>query len=112
MTHIQPAFDGTELAAAAPSIARRKIDDYNAWVSEVRPVFEEIARTGQPFLCWKVAKDNDLPDPPDRDHDWGRFVATLHREGLIRLDSFGLTRDKSAVRRWRGTSAARRDGAA
>ncbi|MFI9618074.1 hypothetical protein ACIG8S_04060 [[Kitasatospora] papulosa] len=106
----QPTLDGT-VPAAAISKARRRVDDYDTWVAEVRPTFEEIAATGSPFLCWKVAKDNDLPDPPDRDHDWGRFAATLHREGLIRTDGFGLTRDKSAVRRWRGTAAARRAAA-
>lgn len=106
MTHIAPAFDGTELAAAAPAKTRRIVDDYEAWVSEVRPVFVEAAKSGRPFLCWKIACQNELPDPPDRDHDWGRFVAGLHKDGLIRTDGFGCTRDKSAVRRWRGTRAA------
>lgn len=103
MTHIAPAFDGTELAAAAPSESRRRIEDYEAWESEVRPVFVKVAKTGRPFLCWQVAKDHDLPDPPDRDHDWGRFASSLHREGVTRPAGYGLTRDKSAVRRWRGT---------
>lgn len=107
----QPALDGT-LPAAAISKARRRVDDYETWAAQIRPVFEQVAGTGQPFLCWKVAQQNDLPDPPDRDHDWGRFAAALHREGLIRTDGFGLTRDKSAVRRWRGTAAARREAAA
>ncbi|WP_369214987.1 hypothetical protein [Streptomyces flavofungini] len=103
MTHIAPAFDGTELAAAAPSKSRRRIDDYEAWVTEVRPVFVEAAKTGRPFLCWKVAEEHDLPEPPDQGHDWGRFAAGLHREGITRPAGYGLTRDKSAVRRWRGT---------
>lgn len=101
----QPALDGT-IPADAISKARRRVDDYKTWINEIRPVFEKAAATGRPFLCWKIARENDLPDPPDRDHDWGRFAATLHREGLLRTDGFGLTRDKSAVRRWRGTRGA------
>lgn len=97
MTTIQPALDGTLPAPA---------DDYHTWVNQVRPVFVEVARTGEPFLYWQIARSHGLPDPPDRDHDWGRLAAQLHREGITRVDGFGLTRDRSSVRRWRGTRAA------
>lgn len=102
MTSIQPALDGS----VPKSRTQQRIDDYDTWVELVRPTFVEVAKTGQPFLCWKVAQQHELPDPPDRDHDWGRFMASLHKDGIVRCDGFGLTRDKSGVRRWRGTRAA------
>ncbi|GAA1431718.1 hypothetical protein GCM10009601_51260 [Streptomyces thermospinosisporus] len=104
MAVIQPALDGS---IPSPAPERRRIDDYDAWVDRVRPVFLEVARSGEPFLFWEVAHRHRLPDPPDRDHDWGRLAAQLHREGVTRTAGFGLTRDRSGVRRWRGTAAAR-----
>ncbi|WP_020135109.1 hypothetical protein [Streptomyces sp. 351MFTsu5.1] len=106
MTHIQPAFDGTELAAPAPSATRRTVDDYEAWESEVRPKFVEVAKTGRPFLCWKIAREYDLPEPPNQKFDWARLMSGLHRDRIVRVDGFGLARDKSACRRWRGTAEA------
>jgi len=108
---VQPALDGT-IPAASVSKARRRVEDYELWVNEVRPVFEDVAASGRSFLCWQIARDHNLPDPPDRDHDWGRLMASLHRDGLIRTNGFGLTRDKSGVRRWIGTRAAREGRAA
>jgi hypothetical protein len=99
---VQPALDGS----VPKSRAQERIEDYETWVDRVRPTFVDVARTGAPFLCWKVAREHELPDPPDRDHDWGRFMASLHKDGVVRCDGFGHTRDKSAVRRWRGTVAA------
>ena len=99
---VQPALDGS----VPQSWTQQRIDDYETWVDLVRPTFVEVASTGRPFLCWKVARDHELPDPPDRDHDWGRFMASLHKDGVVRTDGFGYTRDKSAIRRWRGTAAA------
>ena len=99
---VQPALDGS----VPKSRTRQRIDDYAMWVDTVRPTFVEVARTGESFLFWQIAHNYDLPDPPDRDHDWGRLAAQLHREGITRKDGFGLTRDKSGVRRWRGTVAA------
>lgn len=103
MSNIAPAFDGAELAVAAPSESRRRIEDYEAWESEVRPAFVDAAKSGRPFLCWKIAQANDLPDPPDQQRDWARLIASLHRAHIVRCDGFGLARDKSACRRWRGT---------
>lgn len=87
-------------------------DDYTTWETLVRPTFEGVAATGQPFICWHVARDHELPEPPNRDRDWARFIGRLHHDGVIRTDGFGLARNKSAVRRWRGTRAARREAAA
>ena len=106
MSHVQPAFDGSHLEAPAPAATRRVFDDYEAWESEVRPTFVKVAQTGRPFVCWKVAQANNLPEPPNQRLDWARLVGSLHRDHIIRPDGFGLARDKSACRRWRGTAAA------
>ena len=111
MSPVQPALDGS-VPEPRKTRAQQRVEDYETWVELVRPTFVEIARTGQPFLFWKVARDHELPDPPDRDHDWGRFAASLHKDGVTRCDGFGHTRDKSAVRRWRGTVAAMQGRAA
>lgn len=86
--------------------------DYETWADQVRPTFEQVAATGQAFLCWTVAKQYELPDPPNPSRDWARLIGALHHDGVVRYDGFGLARDKSAVRRWRGTAAARRENAA
>lgn len=106
MTHIQPAFDGTELAAPAPAKSRRVAENYEAWESEVRPTFVKVAKTRRPFLCWQVAREHDLPEPPNQQRDWARLMTSLHRDGIVHCDGFGLARDKSACRRWRGTAEA------
>lgn len=110
MTAIQPALDGS-IPAPKVSKTRRRIEDYETWVDEVRPTFEEVAATGRRFMCWQIEQEYNLPDPPDRDHDWGRLMARLRADGLLRRDGFGLTRDQSGVRQWRGTAAARRAAA-
>jgi hypothetical protein len=112
MTHITPAFDGSTLEAAAPAKSRRVMDDYEAWESEVRPTFVKVAKTGQSFVCWRIAQQHDLPEPPDQKRDWARLMGSLHRDHIIRCDGFGLARDKSAVRRWRGTAEAMQGRAA
>lgn len=112
MTNIAPVFDGNQLEAPAPSASRRIVDDYEAWESEVRPAFVEAAKTGRPFLCWKIAQANDLPEPPNQQRDWARLMAGLHRDQIVRCDGFGLARDKSACRRWRGTVEAMQGRAA
>jgi len=87
-------------------------DDYATWEALVRPTFETVAATGRPFLCWTVAKDHDLPNPPNQKLDWARLISGLRRDGLIYQDGFGDARDQSAVKQWRGTRAARREAAA
>lgn len=87
-------------------------DDYETWAETARPAFEQVAATGRPFICWRVARDHEVPEPPNPQRDWARFMGQLHHAGVIRTDGFGFARDKSAVRRWRGTRAARRGAAA
>jgi len=97
MTTIQPTLDGT-----LPTPA----DDYETWVDAVRPAYVTAAQTGRPFVCWKIADANDLPNPPCQERDWARLMGRLRRERIVRYDGFGLARDKSACRRWRGTAEA------
>jgi hypothetical protein len=80
--------------------------DYDTWVLEVRPVYVAVAETGRRFVCWEIAREFDLPEPPNRQRDWARFVGELHRDGLISQDGYGEARDHSAVKQWRGTRAA------
>jgi hypothetical protein len=81
--------------------------DYETWAIAARPVYVAAAKTGLPFVCWKVARDAKLPGPPDQKRDWARFIGELHSGGVIRLAGFGFARDGSAVRKWIGTTAAR-----
>jgi hypothetical protein len=87
-------------------------DDYETWEALVRPVFEQAAATGRPFLCWVVADDHHLPHPPNQRLDWARLVKGLRTDGLIYWDGYGAARDGSAVKQWRGTRAARQEAAA
>ena len=89
MTHIQPAFDGTELTAAAPAKSRRVMDDYEAWVDEVWPAFVEAADSGQPFTLDAIARDKNLPDPPHPKSQWGSLPRRLQDEGIIRHHGYG-----------------------
>jgi hypothetical protein len=87
-------------------------DDYETWEAGVRPAFLAVAATGRPFLCWIVARDHRLPEPPDKKLDWARLMRRLHHDNVIQPDDFGLARDQSAVRRWRGTREAMQGRAA
>ena len=89
MTHIQPVFDGNELAAAAPAKSRRVMDDYEAWVDEVWPAFVEAADSGQPFTLDAIARDKNLPDPPHPKSQWGSLPRRLQDEGIIRHHGYG-----------------------
>lgn len=109
----QPALDGT----IPTSRARQRIDNYEEWAAAVLPTVIKIAESGKTFMFWEIEKEHSLPIPPDPDHDWGRFAATCHRDGITRTAGYGQTKDKSAVRKWRGTAtviaaAARREQAA
>lgn len=106
MSHVSPVFDGTELAAPAPAKTRRIVDDYEAWESIVRPYYVAAAKTGRSFVFWAVAQANDLPEPPNQRLDWARLASSLHRDHITQPDGFGLARDKSACRMWRGTAEA------
>ncbi|MGW1533918.1 hypothetical protein [Streptomyces aureus] len=93
----QPTLDGT-----LPTPA----DDYDTWETEVWPTFVAAARSGRPFVCWRIAQAHDLPNPPCQELHWARLMSHLRRERIVRYDGFGLARDKSACRRWRGTAEA------
>lgn len=102
MSAIQPALTGL------PDIpgARPQRDDYEQWLDEIRPAFEEAAATGRRFMSWQIKTEYNLPDPPDPAHQWGDAMGQFRRDGLIRHDGWGATRDKSGVRAWRGTRTA------
>lgn len=86
--------------------------DFDEWLATVRPIFEKVAATGRPFLCWTVAKEYELPEPPNPKQDWATLIKALHHDGFIYQDGFGNARDQSAVKKWRGTRAARKQVAA
>lgn len=89
MSHVTPAFDGTEMTASAPSKSRRVIDDYEAWVDEVMPAFVEAADSGRPFTIDSVARTKNLPDPPNPKSQWGSLPTRLQNEGIIRHHGYG-----------------------
>lgn len=104
MTHIQPAFDGSHLAAPAPAKSRRIVDDYEAWVTEVWDAFVEAADSGHPFTIDEVARDKNLPDPPHPKSQWGSLPRRLQDEGIIRHHGVGPSTRcrKSLVYVWIG----------
>jgi hypothetical protein len=114
MTFIQPAFDGTEIAAPAPAKSRRIIDDYEAWVDEVWPFYVAAADTGQPFTIDAVARAKQLPDPPNPKSQWGTLPMRLQNEGIIRHHSGGTSAraGHSMVHVWIGVPAAHREAVA
>ena len=97
----QPTLDGTLPTPAT---------DYPTWVDEVRPAFVAAARTGRRFTTYEVAKECDLPEPPNPRADWGNFAQALVREGVTEHCGFDRssrpTAEHSAVSVWRGTRAA------
>lgn len=111
MTYIQPAFDGTELAAAAPAVTRRIVDDFEAWVDEVWPAFVEAADSRQPFTIADVAARKQLPDPPRPASQWGSLPARLQDAGIICHHGFGGSQraHQSLVHVWIGVPANMRE---
>lgn len=99
-------------ATPLPGMPEPPTTDYEDWAAIVRPTFEAVAATGRSFVCWTVAREHDLPDPPNPKFDWARLVIGLHHDGILRRDGYGEARDHSAVRKWRGTRAAMRGAAA
>ena len=102
MTALQPTLDGTMPAPTELT--------YAEWVDRIRPAFVEIAKTGRRFTTYEVAKDNDLPEPPNPRADWGNATQLFVREHLIEHCGFDRssrpTGEHSAVSVWRGTRAA------
>ncbi|MFE9286633.1 hypothetical protein [Streptomyces olivaceus] len=114
MSHVQPAFDGTEIAAAAPAKTRRIVDDYEAWVDEVWPYFVAAADTGQPFTVDEVSRKHRLPDPPSPKAQWGSLPGRLQNDGIIRHHSGGtsIRAGHSMVHVWIGVPAHQREAVA
>ncbi|MFE7233972.1 hypothetical protein ACFVAF_25550 [Streptomyces sp. NPDC057596] len=114
MSYMQPAFDGTEIAAPAPAKSRHRMDDYEAWVDEVWPAFVAAADTGQPFTVDAVARSKNLPDPPHPKSQWGSLPARLQDAGIIRHHGYGSSARarQSLVHVWIGVPAAHREDVA
>lgn len=114
MSNIQPAFDGTEMAASAPAKSRRIVDDYEAWVDEVWPYYVAAADTRQPFTVDEVARKHQLPDPPSPKSQWGSLPVRLQNEGIIQHAGAATSAraGHSMVHRWIGVPAAHREAVA
>ncbi|MFJ7999033.1 hypothetical protein ACIQ7D_18060 [Streptomyces sp. NPDC096310] len=106
----QPALDGT-VPAAPVTAARRRVDDYETWVAEVWPTFEEVAASGRPFTSWEIADEYQLPEPPNSKSHWGNLVSRLRDANLIAqygwANSLRPGDNDSGVKVWRGTRSAR-----
>lgn len=104
----QPTLDGTLPEPPAPN--------YRAWADLVWPAFVDVCRTGRRWTCYEVAKDNNLPEPPNPKADWGNLVQSLARHGVAEHCGFDRssrpTGEHSAVGVWRGTRAAQTGRAA
>jgi hypothetical protein len=96
--------------------AVQRAEDYETWLTAVRPAFEKAAATGKTFTAYEIAHDNQLPEPPDSAHHWGRLMTLLREEGWIRHAGWACsprpTAHASGVRTWRGTAAAMQGRAA
>lgn len=114
MTAVQPALDGS-IPPAPVSRARRRVEDYETWVDEVRPKLLTAIATGRVFTFYELADELDLPDPPDPAHQWGRLARQFRDEDLIHHygwdNSARPTSHHSGVKVWRGTRTARRAAA-
>lgn len=115
MTAIQPALDGT-IPPPKTTAARRRADDYAAWLDECRPAFERAAASGMPFTTSEIQERENLPDPPDPAHHWGHLALRFRSEHLIRewdtARSRRATVHKSRVTQWIGVPANERKAAA
>ncbi|WP_265560747.1 hypothetical protein [Streptomyces hygroscopicus] len=111
MSHIQPAFDGTEMVASAPAKIRRIVDDYEAWVTEVWDAFVEAADTREPFTVAEIAAAKNLPDPPHPKSQWGSLPGRLQDAGIIRHHDYGgsVRAHQSLVHVWIGVPAPLRE---
>lgn len=101
MTAIQPALDGTVPEQAL---------DYASWVDAIRPAFVTAARSGRRFTTYEIAREHEVPEPPNPRADWGNATQLFVRDGLIEHCGWDRssrpTGEKSAVAVWRGTRAA------
>ncbi|MFC1420812.1 hypothetical protein [Streptacidiphilus cavernicola] len=89
----------------APLVPVRS-EDYESWMSVVRPAFEAAAASGVEFTTHEIATANSLPEPPDPAHHWGRLMTLLHDEGVVRPSGWAhssrRTSHSSGVRTWVG----------
>lgn len=108
MTAIQDALDG--MPEPDQRATRPRAEDFETWLAAVRPAFERAAATGLPFTSYAVAEAEDLPEPPDTAHHWGRAIGIFRDEGLIVHANWDNSRRStshgSGVKTWRGTRAA------
>jgi len=111
MSHVQPAFDGTEMTAPAPAKSRRILDDYEAWVDEVWPFYVAAADSREPFTIDEIARKHQLPDPPHPKSQWGSLPGRLQNEGIVRHHSGGtsIRAGHSMVHVWIGVPPAMRE---
>ncbi|MEU8525300.1 hypothetical protein AB0C77_06805 [Streptomyces sp. NPDC048629] len=114
MTTIQPALDGT-IPDPPKTATRQRAEDYETWLEQVWPTYLDAAASGRTFTCFEIADANNLPEPPDSAHHWGRLMTLLKDEGYIRTAGWACTErptaNHSGVRTWKGTAAARRAAA-
>lgn len=115
MTAVQPALDGSVPPAKEPA-ARRRVEDFEAWVDEVWDAFVQAADTGLPFTVSEIAARHDLPDPPNPQAHWGQLPGRLRKAGLIEPHATGNSARRSVhsslVHTWIGVPPARRRGEA
>jgi hypothetical protein len=99
MPTVQPTLDGTLPPPA-----------YADWFDQIRPAFVAAARTGQEFTTYSVARDAELPEPPNPRADWGNATQAFIHDGLIEHAGWARssrpTGERSAVSVWRGSRAA------
>jgi hypothetical protein len=101
MSTVQPTLDGT---VPPPAV------DYHTWCDLIRPAFVAAAQSGRRFTTYEVVDEHQLTEPPNPRADWGNFVQSLVRDGLLEHCGFDRssrpTGEHSAVSVWRGTRAA------
>lgn len=101
MPAVQPALDGTLPEPAG---------DYASWRDLVWPYYVAACQSGRTFTTYAVAKEHELPEPPNPKADWGNLAQALAKRGLAEdagTDrSSRPTSERSRVGVWRGTSAA------
>ena len=94
-----------------------RVDDLEVWFTIIWPAYVAACDTGQPFTISKVAKDNQLPDPPKSQSQWGHLPGRLVKAGLAKAhtDTGKSSRPgvhHSLVHQWIGIPADERAEAA
>ena len=110
MSYVQPVFDGADITPA-PATTRRVVDDFEAWVDEVWPVYVAAADAREPFTIDEIARKHRLPDPPRPKSMWGALPGRLQSQGIIRHHSGGtsIRAGHSMVHVWIGVPPAMRE---